>query len=49
MHLNKKTGQLIWAKNYKVPFRSNLKIIDNKLITQAKIMICIFLIKKMET
>ena len=30
--LNLKTGQLIWAKNYKVPFRSNLKIIDNKLI-----------------
>ena len=34
--LNKKTGQLIWAKNYKVPFRSNLKIIDNKLITASQ-------------
>ncbi len=34
--LNKKTGQLIWAKNYKVPFRSNLKIIDNKLITSSQ-------------
>ena len=34
--LNIKTGQLIWAKNYKVPFRSNLKVIDNKLITSSQ-------------
>ena len=34
--LNQKTGKLIWAKNYKVPFRSNLKIIDNKLITSSQ-------------
>ena len=27
---NKKS--LLWAKNYKIPFRSNLKIIDNKLV-----------------
>ena len=25
-------NEVIWAKNYKVPFRSNLKIIKNKLI-----------------
>ena len=24
--------KIIWAKNYKVPFRSNLKIVENKLI-----------------
>ena len=23
---------MLWAKNYKIPFRSNLKIIDNKLV-----------------
>ncbi len=27
-----KTGTLIWAKNYKIPFRSNLKIAEDKLI-----------------
>tara|TARA_B100001063_G_scaffold217592_1_gene220364 strand:- start:79 stop:1407 length:1329 start_codon:yes stop_codon:yes gene_type:complete len=27
-----KTGTLIWAKNYKIPFRSNLKIAGDKLI-----------------
>jgi hypothetical protein len=27
-----KNKNLIWAKNYKIPFRSNLKIFDNKLI-----------------
>lgn len=31
--LNLKTGKLIWAQNYKIPFRSNLKVINNKLIT----------------
>ncbi len=34
--LNIKTGKLMWAKNYKVPFRSNIKIIDNKLITSSQ-------------
>lgn len=34
--INLKTGELIWAKNYKVPFRSNLKIIDDKLITSSQ-------------
>ena len=29
---NIKTNNLIWAKNYKVPFRSNLKIEGNNLI-----------------
>jgi len=29
---NYMTSEVIWAKNYKVPFRSNLKIIDDKLI-----------------
>ena len=24
---------ILWAKNYKIPFRSNIKIIDNKIIT----------------
>ncbi len=27
-----KKNKIIWAKNYKVPFRSNLKIVENKLI-----------------
>ena len=27
-----KKNQLLWAKNYKIPFRSNLKIVGNKLI-----------------
>ena len=26
------TNKIIWAKNYKIPFRSNLKLINNKLI-----------------
>ena len=34
--LNLKTGQLIWAKNYKVPFRSNLKVVNNKLIASSQ-------------
>jgi len=29
---NYKIRKIIWAKNYKIPFRSNLKILDNKLI-----------------
>lgn len=28
-YINKK---LIWAKNYKIPFRSNLKVLENKII-----------------
>lgn len=28
-----KQNKLLWAKNYKIPFRSNLKIIDGKLIS----------------
>ena len=27
-----KNNELLWAKNYKIPFRSNLKIIENKLV-----------------
>ena len=30
--LNYLTGKLIWAKNYKVPFRSNIKIFDQKIL-----------------
>ena len=30
--LNYKTQKLIWAKNYKIPFRSNLKIVNNKIV-----------------
>ena len=29
---NFKKNQILWAKNYKIPFRSNLKISDNKII-----------------
>ena len=31
--LNYKNKKVLWAKNYKIPFRSNLKIIDDKIIT----------------
>ena len=27
------SGKIIWAQNYKIPFRSNLKIFKNKIIT----------------
>ena len=30
--INYKTGNIIWAKNYKIPFRSNLKIINDQII-----------------
>ncbi len=30
--LNYKINKVIWAKNYKIPFRSNIKIVKNKLI-----------------
>ena len=29
---NYKLNKILWAKNYKIPFRSNLKIIQNKLV-----------------
>ena len=29
---NYKTKKLVWAKNYKIPFRSNLKLYKDKLI-----------------
>ncbi len=31
-----KKNKLVWAKNYKVPFRSNLKIFQNKLIAATQ-------------
>ena len=31
--LDYKNNKILWAKNYKIPFRSNLKILENKLIT----------------
>ena len=30
---NFKLKKLIWAKNYKIPFRSNIKLLKNKIIT----------------
>ena len=33
---NYKINKLVWAKNNKVPFRSNLKIIKNKLIASSQ-------------
>ena len=40
-----KTNRIIWAKNYKIPFRgSNLKILKKKLLPQIKIIIYLFLI-----
>ena len=33
--LDYKKNQLLWAKNYKIPFRSNLKIIENKKLGTA--------------
>ena len=30
---NYKEGKIIWAKNYKIPFRSNLKLSKNRIIT----------------
>ena len=34
--------KVIWAKNYKVPFRSNLKISEDKLLASNQIIIYIF-------
>ena len=38
-------NKILWAKNYKIPFKSNLKIYENKLLPLIKTMIYIFLIK----
>ena len=43
---NYKIDKILWAKNYKIPFRSNLKIIDNKLIASNQNNIIYFLNKK---
>ena len=32
MHIIIKKIKLLWAKNYKIPFRSNIKIYKNKII-----------------
>ena len=32
-----KKNKILWAKNYKIPFRSNLKIIKKKLVGSNKI------------
>ncbi len=31
--INYNDAKLLWAKNFKIPFRSNIKIIENKIIT----------------
>ena len=31
--INYNEGKLLWAKNFKIPFRSNIKIVENKIIT----------------
>ena len=38
--------KILWAKNYKVPFRSNLKLINNKLIASNQDNNLIFLDKR---
>ena len=38
--LDYRNKKLMWAKNYKIPFRSNLKIYDNKIILLIRIIIC---------
>ncbi len=30
--LNYQTGELVWAQNFKIPFRSNIKIFNNKIV-----------------
>ena len=37
--------KLLWAKNYKIPFRSNLKILKNKLILSNQNNLLIFIDK----
>ena len=37
---------ILWAKNYKIPFRSNIKIIENKIVTANQNNILFFLISK---
>ena len=31
--INYNEGKLLWAQNFKIPFRSNIKIVENKIIT----------------
>tara|TARA_B100000886_G_C20424654_1_gene493340 strand:+ start:522 stop:1847 length:1326 start_codon:yes stop_codon:yes gene_type:complete len=40
------SNKIIWAKNYKIPFRSNLKIIGNKLVAANQNNILYFFDKK---
>jgi outer membrane protein assembly factor BamB len=41
---NYQTNTILWAKNYKVPFRSNLKVAQENLLLQIKTIIYFFLI-----
>ena len=41
-------NKYLWAKNYKIPFRSNIKIFDDKLITSNQDNILYFFDKKTE-
>ena len=43
-----KNNQVIWAVNYKIPFKSNLKISGNKIICADVNNNLIFLIKETE-
>ena len=43
--INYKNKKLLWAKNYKIPFRSNLKILKNKLILSNQNNLLIFIDK----
>ena len=44
--LNYKNFNVLWAKNYKIPFRSNIKIIKNKLVAANQNNDLIFFDKK---
>ena len=46
MHITIWNKKNLWAKNYKNPFRSNLKLIKDKLIASNQDNNLIFLIKK---
>ena len=41
-----KNNKILWAKNYKIPFRSNLKILDNKIMVSNQNNNLYFLNKK---
>ena len=43
-----KKNKIVWARNIKIPFRSNLKIKNNKLIAADESNNIYFLIRKME-